>query len=337
MIQRLPRTTPLAAALFTGLFGATAASAAPTVGAVTSAEAPIGTPGSTSPFSSPGYANSSSSADAAQGKSDSYAFSSETGAYAVSSSAHGNAQSTAAATFSQTIVNNTGSAQHYYLTMKIYGGNVGVSVADPAGLITGETLRSYYQALVTADAVQKFYSTTEVKKEGTDTYKCTHFGVVLTGAGACVDGIGYYSWSTDYYTIDLGIVGAGDDLEIKAELAGASIANVGTYDFGNGNGGYGYGYGCFTEVPFDTLLNQQGFSSNVVSEQCVAFKGYASQFYGDPQQIDDTPIFGLRQTGVLPVPATPLLVGLGLGAIGWTARRRKKSAERSEDGTPPPG
>ena len=317
MSVRLFRTTPLAAALFAGLYAASGAQAAPVVvSATTSAFDSTNTPGSTTPSASPGYANSSSSAGDTFGNAYSYAFSADSGAYAVSSNAEGIARSAAEATFSQEITNAGTTAQQYFLTLKIYGGFMSADVYDPAGLLGTESLLSSYLASVKVNGNSVFFSTATVQRTG-NTGSCTRSGVVLSGASACAATDTSYGWGTDFYTIDLGILQAGESLDLLADLEGSSVANVGVYDFGGGGGGYGYG--CFE--PQSTAANVQTLAA--VSE-CATFKGRASQFYGDPSELDQ-PGLNIRSTAVnVPLPATSLLALLGLGAVGWTGRRRRR-------------
>ena len=318
MSVRLFRTTPLAAALFAGLYAATAAQAVPTLGATTTAFDSANAAGNTITSALPGYVNSSSSAGDGAGNAYSYAFSADSGAYAVNSSAEGKARSTAQATFSQSITNQGTTAQQYFLTLKIYGGYLSADVSDPAGLLSTESLLSSYLASVTFDGNLVFTSSATVQRTGS-TAGCTRSGVVLSGAADCGTGDTSYSWVTDFYTINLGILEAGESADLLADLEGSSVANVGIYDFGSGGGGYGYGYGCFE--PETLATNVQTLA--VVSE-CSTFKGRASQFYGDPSEIDQAG-FNIRSTAVnVPLPATSLLAALGLGAMGWTTRRRRR-------------
>lgn len=326
MSVRLFRTTPLAAALFAGLYAATAAQAVPTLGATTSAFDSTNAAGTTVPSVQPGYVNSSSSAGNAAGNANSYAFSADSGAYAVSSTAEGQARSAAQATFSQSITNQGPTAQQYFLTLKIYGGYMSADVSDPAGLLSTESLLSSYLASVTFDGNLVFTSSATVQRTG-GTAGCTRSGVVLTGAAACGSGDTSYSWGTDFYTIDLGILEAGESATLLADLEGSSVANVGIYDFGSGGGGYGYG--CFE--PQSPATNVQTLA--VVSE-CSTFKGRASQFYGDPFETDQAG-FNIRSTAVnVPLPATSLLAALGLGAMGWAGRRRRRGDTLTPVGGP---
>lgn len=323
--MRLPKPSRIATALFIAFVAPLASAAPTTVGATSSAEAPLGVPGTTSDFSSlPSYASSFSSANAGLSNGYGSAFSRDNGAFAVGSSATGSAQGLGTATTSTTVINTTGVAQHYFLRLKIYGGSIGTFLNDSVlgALTVGERLSSAYFASVTFGGTSVFMSGAAIDRteSGVD---FEHIGTVLEGAESPADTAdGVYSWGLGYYDIDLGVLGAGQSAVLDTALAGGSYANVGTYDFSNGNNGYGYG--CF-------IATEQAASPQLVigEGECVRPKGYASQFYGDPQDLS-TDVFVLSNVPVDRVPEPAPLALLGLGLAAAAASRRRKAEEPTE-------
>lgn len=241
-------------------------------------------------------------------------FARPSGAYAVNTFAEGGAPSGASASAESTlqyVLSNTGAvSQHYFLTLKIYGGTLNLQVQDPAGLVAGESLSSAYRAsvgLLGAPGLL-FDSQAQLVRSGND-IDLTRSGTVLSGANdeASAESNGFYAWSTDFYELDLGVVAAGDSITVLADLQGASFANVGTYAFGQaGCGGGGYG---------DALV------APAAGQDC--FKARARLFYGDPLGGQDGDAFAFSAADAVPVPATPLLAGGALMALALTGRRRR--------------
>lgn len=315
--------TPLAIALFAGLF-VPAAMAAPTIlGATTSAQSPLGDAGTPTTTTLPGYVNSSTFKSSAVGSANAYAFANSSGAYAVNTSATGGGatQSSGSADLFETFTNLSGVAQSYFLTLKIYGGQIGSFLYSGATLVAGESLNATYYAEVKVNGVSKFLSAASITRDMSG-ITASRQGTVLSGADNLTTDIadGYYSWSTDFYAIDLGVLNPGDSIEVAAHLEGGSFANVGSYDFGGGGGGYGYG--CFNEFPVTNT------TPNVILEG-ACFKGTANVFYGDPADIQGTGGFSINAARV-PEPASLALAGAALVAAGALARRRRNEGESAE-------
>ena len=262
---------------------------------------------------SPGYANSQSNATDTTGQGSGYAFASGNGAYAVSSRADGMADGTAYASFLTTIVNDTGVAQSYSLSFHIYGGYIEAMLNSGATLVDPESLLASYGASVKVNGNSVFESSATIARDTG--------GIVLTKSGADLnpgdDGSdGSYSWGGAYYTIDLGVVAAGDSIAVLAEVDDTAFADVGSYDFGGGSGYGGCGYGSAEATAIGTFAATTG--------DC--FKGYASAFYGDPSELTGQPFPGFNITGTprgIPEPATLALAALALGAAGAAGRRRQ--------------
>jgi hypothetical protein len=257
--------------------------------------------------------SASSAQSSSNGNTSGSTFARPSGAYAVSTSAYGGAAafpaySTAQSNLTFVLANSTTIAQNYFLTLKIYGGNLSTSLYDPAGLTGQEFLRTGYDAKVTRviDPLNNtrttlFASSATMDRSAGPTTDLTRSGTTLTGANSEADAeaTGQYFWNTDYYTIDLGVVDAGGFAQIDASLEGFSRSNVGAYNFTSCNSGY----------------------------DC--FKGQAGQFYGDPLGGQDTDVFSFDASPVgnnVPEPGSLLLAGAALGAAGLARRRRKVSS-----------
>lgn len=338
--SRLSRLTLASLATLLGAISAVHADPVLTSSSSASANSTAATP---SDYVTPGYVNSYSGISNAAGNGNGYSFANSTGAYAVSSSAQGKADGSAFASFKTSRTNDTGVAQHYKLSFHIYGGSI--STYTNASLEDGEWMKVGYKAAVKT----KVGAGAEVTQFASGATLVTdHLGTTLTPLSptppvtntvllnASLSG-SYYSWDNEFYTVDLGVIAAGESFDVIAEVENMAFADVGTYSFGGGGGYYG-GYGCYYPT-----RGTDAASVNSVAE-CTAFKGGARSFYGDPMAIDGlggtegavgpfgTPgPFGqlaLTSTAVpgtndLPEPAGLLLVGAGLAAAA-AARRRKR-------------
>jgi hypothetical protein len=292
------------------LLGVQAVQAEPVIDA-SSAAAVISGPATPSSWTYPGYINSSSNASDADGNAYGYAFANTSGAYAVNSSAEGKGNAQAHSQFAFRFENLSGIAQHYTLSFRIYGGYLDTYAYRD--LLAGETMSVSYAASIKTQLggvggwTSVFSSSATLNRDANGS-TLTRSGVALTGSDADVSDHSY-SWSNDYYAVNLGVVGAGDFIDVLAELDNNAVADVGIYSFGGGEcNGYGDGWdgygGCYGNY----------------------FAGRASSFYGDPLEIDTDPL-AFAVTAVpapqdLPEPAGLALVGLAAGAAALARRRR---------------
>lgn len=291
------------------LLGVQAAQAEPVIDA-SSAAAVISGPATPSIWTAPGYINSGSWAGDADGNASGYAFASSTGAYAVSSSAEGKGNAQAHSQFAFRFENLTGIAQHYTLSFRIYGGYIDTSAYRD--LLAGETLSVAYGASIKSQlggvgGWNTLFSSSATLNRDASGSTLTRSGVALTGSDADVSDHSY-SWSNDYYAVDLGVVAAGGFVDVLAEVDNNAMADVGIYSFGGGEcNGYGDGWdgygGCYGNY----------------------FAGRAASFYGDPLEIDADPL-AFAVTAVpaqdVPEPAGLALVGVAAGAAAFARRRR---------------
>lgn len=283
-----------------------------TLGASTQASQPgpgsDSDPGAGDPSS---YVNSNSYQSSQTGRANAYSFANGAGAYAVSSDAEGaTAAASANAFLRYAIFNDSGFAQSYSATFKIYGGSISTNLANGATLTTAEYLRASYMALITRDASTLFTSSATIEQ--------TSNGAMLDLAGTVLNDLddgadGYYGWDSRYVTLDLGILGDGEGMELLASLMQSSTTNVGTYDFGGGSG-------------YDGYCGYQGYASFALSEtSCTGFKGSAYGFYGDPLEFDEVNQFVITSRAVngVPEPGSLALMFTALGAAAAVRRKRK--------------
>jgi hypothetical protein len=329
MILPQSRLSRLTLASLATLLSAAAVHADPVLLSTTGATAgtSVASPNS---YSTTGYVNSNSNISNGVGYGSAYSFANAGGAYAVSSSAQGKASGNALSSFTNTFINTSSVAQHFTLSFHIYGGRISTYTNTSAGLTGAEELSISYAASVktkigSGPEVTSFSSTAQiVRNAGGSTL--TRSGTNLKDSNTDVSD-GVYDWSNDYYTVDLGVVGAGASFDVVAEVQNMAFADVGTYSFGGGGGPYG-GYGCYYPT------GRADVGSQTSSEgQCSGFNGSASSFYGDPIAIDslDFPAFtggpvgqfALGTINDLPEPAGLALVGAGLAAAAAVRRRRK--------------
>lgn len=262
-----------------------------------------------------------SSLFSSNGDTSGFTFANPSGAYAVNTTATGGTVSFPAASDARSnltfvLENSSAIAQNYFLTLKIYGGSLSTEVFDPNGLTGQEFLRSGYTATVMRSNTTTLFASSATLEQTASGTTLTRSGSTLTGASSENDAetTGVYQWDTDFYTIDLGVLNAGDFMQIDANLQGFSRSAVGTYSF-DGNCGY-----------------EETVHSNaqpMVSE-FGCFKGKSGQFYGDPLSGQDQDLvfsFDSRPAdNRVPEPGSLLLAGGALGAAALVRRRRKPSS-----------
>lgn len=266
--------------------------------AQTSAQAGTNAAVTDGPNSSTTFTSASSSDSDIQSQAYASSFGNSVGPYGAGGNGSGVFDATGKFLRSWDITNDSGAAQNYSFNFFIYYGSLSASDNGAGGTGYAE----YMVNILRDNSTSLFSSTAKIDSNGT----LTTSGTTLTGASQSGS---IYSWGGTYFTIDLGVLNAGESTSVQYDLIGHAFGN---YDFTTTNCGYGYGDG-YGE-----------FRTNFVSgdEQC-SNTGSSYAFLGDPDSLNVTPIAGIGVTSnAVPEPATLGLLGLGLLGLGLRRRTR---------------
>jgi len=238
-----------------------------------------------------------------EGDSRSAGFSRSNGSYAVSSQASGFGSSAAHAGFSYNLLNDSGVAQVYSLSFKIYGGYIGAFLSDGESFADGEFSASDYLATIGLNGSQVFSSSASIRGDKTG-FSMTHAGYRLNASNE--GGDGEYFWDFVYVNMERTLA-AGESLSIVASMDIKSSSQLGLASGG-----------CAAPPTAVTALTS-------VASDC--FKGAGRGFYGDPFIANGDGSAGFTYTAVaanqVAEPAGFALVMMGLGLALASGRRRR--------------
>ncbi len=202
------------------------------------------------------------------------------------------------------IDNNSGEARLYRLDSLITQGGL---VIDQ-DLTQASDARTTFQWKVTSNGVQVALAGGDLRTVNRTTTVYTGFGdVSLSNQSTNVGGSnGYVSWGSTAVSRDLGLIGANSSINVTVELLTYTEAFFSSTPYNCGGYGYGYGYG-------DQIVEGGG------SRTCYRPGGYAFTRFGDPSsgEFSTFTVSSEPASSNVPLPASALLLALGLGGIGF--------------------
>jgi hypothetical protein len=287
-----------------------AAHAAPIATATSSASVPLALPtsgtnssttDSVSSYSSVSNVGNSANSSAAGGANSSF--------FAARSSAEGTgtASSTYLRTFS--VENNSAQARLYRLDSVITQGGLTINadIANPSNALTS------FEWKITSNGTQMALAGGNLRLTNGATFYTGYGDVTLSGLSQSVGGSsGFVSWGSTNVSRDLGLIAANSALTISVELLTYSNTSFGSTPYNCGGYGYGYGYGDrIVEVTPPTI--------------CYRPAGYAITRFGDPSngEFSDISISSQLAPTNVPIPASGLLLALGLGLTALTSKKKR--------------
>jgi hypothetical protein len=219
------------------------------------------------------------------------------------------------------LLNDTGVMQNYSYDFRI---NFGSLTASNYDFSTAEEFSvAGYMVDILLNGSSIWHSMYTLTNNLADGFTATASGTNLVNY---TDGSSYASWGEYASTLNLGLLGAGDSLNLSYSIK----------TFVKGNHLQGCGGGQVPTAVNQLQNNNDAFSTNAIAEDCYGdygyggygyygFTGYSYAQFGDPNGFSSEPVAfndqNIRISSV-PEPAPLLLAGLGLAGLAFRRRRQ---------------
>lgn len=294
-------------------FGAFAATSAQADVLISSGSATAGSTSAFGPTTGTSYVSDGRNVnDAAGNGASAYAWGNDHGTYRADASGQGTFDSTAVFHRTLQVINGNAAATQYSLNFFIYYGYL--SIENWAG-VSGSGATGYDLSIKRNGSTSLFGSSAHLDSSGNLTVNNA-----LNGAQLYSSGSGYsYNWNGTYVTLDLGVLGAGESMNIDFDLVTTANGNYAVQGYSCGY--YGEYGGEMPSVMSDAYGDYGGTCYQT---------GRVNGALGDPADLSSTlPPGGVNfvvsgtPLNQVPAPGSLSLLGVGLGAMALARRRRR--------------